>query len=224
MENKREAGELAEKEGRKLKPQDYLYQVHKHKHTKNSCFLFFYFNRFLFLHENMNIQYADIKFNCVMTYQGMSMIVEIQWLLKFMLQTKKVSHRYYEITRGFEFINDMSTITSIAKNKQEQLMFLVHSNKDDSKGVESLAQFLMSYKDEIDLGKVDAKGMNVWHYVFQLDKVRMFKLLLDITNKDDAKKYLSMVCTLYAYVMIGQDKHDNDNKKKQHHIINRKQS
>ena len=107
VENKREASELAEKEGRKLKSEDYLYQ------------------------------YADIKFNCVMTYQGMSMIVEIQWMLKFM--------------------NDMSRITSIAKNAQEQFMFLVHSNKDDSKGVESLAQFLMSYKDEIDLVKFDAK-------------------------------------------------------------------
>ena len=155
-----------------------------------------------FLYFGVMLNCVDIKFNCVMTYQGMSMIVEIQWLLKFMLQTKKVSHRYYEITRGFEFINDMSTITSIAKNKQEQLMFLVHSNKDDSKGVESLAQFLMSYKDEIDLGKFDAKGMNVWHYVFQLDKVRMFKLLLDTIPKDEAKKYLTMVCTCTFNIIL----------------------
>ena len=130
------------------------------------------------------------------------MIVEIQWLLKYMLETKKVSHRYYEITRGFEFINDMSAITSIAKNKQEQLMFLVHSYEDNSQGVEALAQFLMSYKDEIDLGEYDAKGMNVWHYIFQLDKVRMFKLLLDITSKEEAKKYLAMACFVVKFFIF----------------------
>ena len=61
-----------------------------------------------------------------MSYQGMSMIVEIQFLLKMMLEAKKKMHSMYEITRNFEFCYDMSKITSIASSKQEQLMFLIH--------------------------------------------------------------------------------------------------
>ena len=162
IENKKEAQELADKEGRELRKIDYLYQ------------------------------YADIKLNVMMSYEGMSMLVEIQFLLQLMRMAKKKMHSMYEITRNFEFIHGMANITSIASNKQEQLMFLVHSCQDNSKGAETFAQFLMSYGDEIDLGLKDKNGLNVWHYVFQLDKVRIFKLLLNFTNRNEWKKYLSM--------------------------------
>ena len=52
-------------------------------------------------------QYADIKLNILMEHNGMSMIVEIQYLLKCMLESKKRAHHLYEILRSEGFRNDM---------------------------------------------------------------------------------------------------------------------
>ena len=128
-----------------------------------------------------------------MEYQGNSLIVECQFLLRFMLEAKRSIHQLYEITRNYEFVNDMSKIISIAQDKQEQLYFLVHSSSND---ISILAQFLMSYVDEVDLGLFDANGMNVFHYACQLGNVKLFKLLLNVTNKTEWKKYLNMPANL----------------------------
>ena len=90
----------------------------------------------------------------------------------------------------------MSNVISIGSDKQQQLLFLVHSGKDNSKGVKELAQFLMNYLDEVDLGLLDKNGMNVWHYVCKLGKVRMLKLLLNVTDPNDWEKYFDMPAQL----------------------------
>ena len=96
----------------------------------------------------------------------------------------------YEVVRNYEFVDQMSNILSISSSKQEQLYFLVHSSDNNES---DLATFLMSYYDEIDLGKLDSNGMNVWHYACYLGNVRLLKLLLNVTNdKGEWKKYLNM--------------------------------
>ena len=127
-----------------------------------------------------------------MDYQGMSMIVEIQFLLKFMKESKQRIHHLYEITRSNEFINEMVNITNIATDKQEQLLFLIHSGKDDVAGVGQLARFLVSYGDEVDLGKLDKMGFNAFHYVCKLGKLKMFKLLLNVTTPEQWKNFMNM--------------------------------
>ena len=74
IENKKEAGERLGKSMKQLKKEDYLYQ------------------------------YADIKLNILMDYNAMSMIVEVQFLLKFMQDTKRAVHTLYEVTRNGDFI------------------------------------------------------------------------------------------------------------------------
>ena len=132
----------------------------------------------------------DIKLNVAMDYQGMSMIVEIQFLLKFMGESKNRIHHLYEITRSNEFINEMVNITSIARDKQEQLLFLIHSSKDDA--IAQLARFLVSYRDEVDLGQIDKMGLNAFHYVCKLGKMKMLKLLFDVTTYHELKKYMNL--------------------------------
>ena len=112
-------------------------------------------------------QYADIKLNILMEYNAHSMIVECQFLLRFMQNAKSEGHQLYEITRKSDFINDMSNILNIAKDKQSQLFFLVHAGKAGA-NEDAFALFLMSYLDQIDLGKVDKTGLNVWHYICKL--------------------------------------------------------
>ena len=120
----------------------------------------------------------------------MSLIVEIQFLLKFMLEAKGKIHHLYEITRSNEFINEMVNITSIASDKQQQLLFLIHSVKDDEVG--QLARFLVSYGDEVDLGKLDKMGFNAFHYVCKLGKIGMLKLLLNVSTREEWKLYMNM--------------------------------
>ena len=108
------------------------------------------------------------------------MIVEIQFLLKFMGESKERIHHLYEITRSNEFINEMVNITNIATDKQEQLLFLIHSTKDNDVG--QLARFLVSYGDEVDLGKIDKMGFNAFHYVCKLGKMKILKLLFNVTR------------------------------------------
>ena len=79
-----------------------------------------------------------------------------------MQDTKRAVHTLYEVTRNGDFINDMSHIIRMATNKQDQVMFLVHSGD-----VESLSQFLLAYMDEIDLSTFDKNGLNVWYVLDQ---------------------------------------------------------
>lgn len=76
-----------------------------------------------------------------------------------MKDAKKSMHSLYQITRNVDFIKDMSNILSIASDKQEQLLFLIHSKKDDSEGIEDLAQFLIRCLHQVDLGLLDKNGM-----------------------------------------------------------------
>ena len=137
-------------------------------------------------------QYADIKLNILMDYNAMSMIVEVQFLLTFLNEAKKYSHPLYSITRRENFVNDLTNILTIGKTKQEQLYFLIHSANDSPVSMNGLAQFLMNYVNEVDLGKLDEKGMNVWHYVAIIGNVKMLRLLLSSTTMEERKKYLSL--------------------------------
>ena len=148
-----------------------------------------------------------------MDYQGMSMIVEIQFLLKFMGESKERIHHLYEITRSNEFINEMVNITNIATDKQEQLLFLIHSGQDNSEGVAQLARFLVSYRNEVDLGKLDKMGLNAFHYVCKLGKMKMLKLLFNVTTRDQWKLFLNMPADIptkpyCAHLAIMYDHHE----------------
>ena len=66
-----------------------------------------------------------IPVQLIMKHQATSMIVEIQFLLCIFKNAKRASHQFYEITRYYDFIKQMSTIVSIAQSKQEQLYYLV---------------------------------------------------------------------------------------------------
>ena len=77
--------------------------------------------------EDYFYKYADIKFNILMEYNGYSMIVELQFLLDFMMKAKSLSHQLYEIERNEQFIDDMTRIFDLSKDKYQQLLFNVNS-------------------------------------------------------------------------------------------------
>ena len=118
--------------------------------------------------------------------------MEVQFLLQIMLIAKKEMHQMYYITRNVQFRNNISYITSISENKQQKLYFLIHAGQDNKEGIENLATFLMTYLDDIDLAKLDTKGMSIFHYLAKLGKVKMLKLLENVISKQDCKKYLNM--------------------------------
>ena len=111
-----------------------------------------------------------------------------------MIKFKEGCHKLYEITRNEEYVNDMNHIISVvSSDKQRELMFLIF-NEDNSNNARELARFLMSYKDEISLSKLDDGGMNVWHHICKLGHLRMLKLLINMTPKHETIKYLNMMC------------------------------
>ena len=138
-------------------------------------------------------RYADLKLNCVMEYNGKSLVVEIQFLLRTMGNFKNECHKLYNITRNEEFMNDMNKILCVWPNKQQQLYYLVH-NDDTSENVQLLANFLMSYypSDEVDITKQDKNGMTIFHYVCSLGHTRMLRLLLSTLPPKLCLQQLSM--------------------------------
>ena len=140
--------------------------------------------------------YADLKLNVQMDYRGKSMIVEIQFLMSFMVNFKRGCHRLYEISRLEEFtseINDSLSVTS--GDKQRELMFLIHV-ADTSANVRQLAKFLMSFMQEIDLEKMDKTGMNCFHRICKIGNLRMLKLLMSLLPKKKLIRCLTMECEM----------------------------
>ena len=132
-----------------------------------------------------NFEYADIKFNILVedNVSGHSMIAEAQILLKCMIDHKKKIHRIYEITRNEDFINDMSNVFEISKNKKEQLYYLIQS-ENTVENIELLTQFLLTYSnsnDFPDLNDIDNKTSNLtaWDHVIKSASLEKYKLLLN---------------------------------------------
>ena len=98
-------------------------------------------------------RYNDIKCNVLIEYQGSSMIGEVKFLLKCMIDFKKACHKFYDVTQRDELVHDMNNILSISCNEnelQQQLFFIIHNSKNTT---DSLAQFLISYGNKVDLLK-----------------------------------------------------------------------
>ena len=139
--------------------------------------------------SNWLYNYADVKFNVLIesSKNRMSLIGEIQFLLKLMVNDKKKRHKLYSITRQENFINDMYNIMKVSNgDKQQQLFFLVHSckNASNSSRIKQLGQFLISYGKSVSLNKCDNRGMNSWHYCCKFNNFKMFKLFKSVTNSN----------------------------------------
>ena len=117
--------------------------------------------------------YGDIKLNVLMEYNNMSLICEIQFLVQFILSSKKILHHFYKIERRESFMNDLNVILNISSNNQQrQLYFDIHST-NQNKISQSLINLLFCYHNKLDFIKLDDNGMNAFHYVCKLGNFKL---------------------------------------------------
>ena len=66
--------------------------------------------------------YVDIKLNIIYVNKNRnsSMIIEAQFLLKFLLKAKKMGHKYYSIVRQSELINNIKNQVYVVDNNYEK--------------------------------------------------------------------------------------------------------
>ena len=171
------------------------------------------FNDILTNWKNMNdAQYCDIKLNviyCNNTNNNDSqkkeerMIIEIQFLLSFLLKAKKMGHKYYGIIRQDEFFTNIKNeIYNIDRNyeKYKLKIFNMVSNKDGNRLVKQLI-----WRPNVVLSMIKSIGAfipflnQIQYMVNQYPKFSLFVLncifhlsfiLLNESN-DKNNKYLS---------------------------------
>ena len=68
-------------------------------------------------------RYADIKMGVLMVHDGQSMIVEVQFLLDFMLKAKSLGHGLYEIERNKDFVFSVDAIMMLGRGELNKLLF-----------------------------------------------------------------------------------------------------
>eukprot|EP01083_Nonionella_stella_P139374 425055_1 len=134
-------------------------------------------------------RYADIKMGVLMEYNGQSMIVEVQFLLDWMLKAKSLGHGLYEIERNAEFIFDVNKIRHLAAKDDD--------NIDKSlreaiiKGNENALATLILNEAPVDLMKIDKTKNGLIHCAVESKHKKMVKFLLDTVQSDESQEQFS---------------------------------
>ena len=80
------------------------------------------------INDGFNFKYCDIKLNVIIEHNKTCIIGEIQFLLKFFLQSKIMGYSFYEILRRKEYISDISQMIQTRSDSnlyKEELSFMV---------------------------------------------------------------------------------------------------
>ena len=72
--------------------------------------------------------YRDIKFNVLLTYNNVSVVGEVQMLIKFMLEAKKIGHSVYSFVRNKEYYNEISLFLNKKMNSKEINKIILSQN------------------------------------------------------------------------------------------------
>ena len=122
--------------------------------------------------------YCDVKINIVfkdVNNTKVSMITEVQFLLKWLLHAKKLGHKYYNITRREDFMNriknDIYNIDTNYTNYKNKITIIV--NKRDINGI---AQELMVQPNL--LLSIVWNGKPLLYYIGVADNFKIFELFL----------------------------------------------
>ena len=116
--------------------------------------------------------------------------------------SKSLGHYIYEIERRSDFVNNLSQIFDLSKNKYEQLLFNINSSSGSSSLIKT-SQLLLAYFDQIDLSKFDKSGMSPIHYVCKKGINGTLKLFLDCISDNNTNDKLKKLIHLRANATYG---------------------
>eukprot|EP01084_Bolivina_argentea_P022874 42541_1 len=139
-----------------------------------------------------NPQYADVKFNVLIhhTKKNISIVGEVQFLLKTMMNFKKSAHNLYEITRNQEYVENVMEVLEIVNDKNK--MIFVAGNLGD---VNSLCELMVAHnKTPKDLLIVDpASKESIVVNIIALQKQKALYFLKSICASDLFKDRVFLV-------------------------------
>eukprot|EP01084_Bolivina_argentea_P104898 187804_1 len=117
-----------------------------------------------------------------MAYNGQSMIVEVQFLMDFMLRAKSLGHGLYEIERNKAFIDDVDQIMNIGSNDDNNIDKTVRNVV--IKGDENALATLILNEAPVNLMKTDKTKNGLIHYAVMNGHKKILKLMLHTAQSD----------------------------------------
>eukprot|EP01084_Bolivina_argentea_P070302 127817_1 len=128
----------------------------------------------------------------LMVHNGQSMIVEVQFLLDWMLKAKSLGHGLYEIERNKDFIGDVNTIMNVAGDAAS-IDKKVHEAV--IKGRHNELATLILNESPLDL-TMKSKTLGLIHWAALYGHKKILKLLLDTMQSDanhqEFEKFINM--------------------------------
>ncbi len=121
--------------------------------------------------ESEEWSYADIKASVLVEYDNSSMICEVQFLMDWMIKSKKKGHAIYEITRNKVFVENVAKLSRLYSGKEEEACALATRGQTDD-----LSDFMVrnpSLKFEGPEGEA-----SLIHTVAEFGNREMLKLIL----------------------------------------------
>ncbi len=130
---------------------------------------------------NSIYSYSDLKASVLVEFQGYSMVCEVQFLVKWMLESKKKGHAIYEVVRMEEFIANVNTLNNIFSNAGDECLALAQ-RKDTKK----LAKFIVNNPAYELFPKAESED-SLPFIMASNDNIKGLQLLLS-TVKDDKER------------------------------------
>eukprot|EP01084_Bolivina_argentea_P070304 127819_1 len=119
----------------------------------------------------------------LMVHNGQSMIVEVQFLLDWMLKAKSLGHGLYEIERNKDFIFDVNTIMNIGSSKDNANTDKALANAV-AKGDENEISTLILNESPFDFMNLRLSGEGLIHIAVDSGNKKTVKFLLDAVQVD----------------------------------------
>ena len=139
-------------------------------------------------------KYADIKMGVLMVHDGQSMIVEVQFLLDFMLKAKSLGHGLYEIERDKDFIHACYKIFEMDNGDLDAMIRSACMSGDENK----LATLLLR-EAPVDIVTLDDNKKATIHIACERGHKKILKFLLDTKQADGTAQEFKQFINLRGY-------------------------
>ncbi len=116
--------------------------------------------------------YADLKANILVEVDHMSMVCELQFLLDFMIESKKKSHAIYEIVRTKSFVQNVAKSCGLYSSPTEEVLAI--AMRQDYR---ALARFMVNHPSFNYFEKHCDNGSSLIHFLAQGGSIKLMKLL-----------------------------------------------
>ena len=130
--------------------------------------------------------YTDIKFNVVIKGHKISIIGEVQFLLKRMFEFKKIAHRLYSIQRNQEYVDDLSELLPTKLDLTKQLFIFAARNN-----IDGITDLMVTHGfDQNDILQINQQKQSILTPICAVNCEKVFRFLMHSMPKEIIKERL----------------------------------